>query len=475
MNGTGNLPVTQIIRHSLLGVFFLILLIVPNTAVRAQSILRDAEMELFFHQISDPLFEAAELTPKNVHMYLIGDKSLNAFVTGGQNIFIHAGLFLEADHVGQLIGVIAHETCHIACAHRIAGRDAAAAAGNYSILSMVLGAVAIAAGAGDAGLGLILGGQTTSQFQYLAYNRGQESEADIAGARYLEATGQSGRGLIEFFEKLRDQEVLALRRQDPYVRSHPLNRTRIQRLENVVSSSPYYNTAPDDAINKQFRRLQAKLYGFVHKPRATLAKYPTSDTSVEARYARVYAYHKALEWDLAIAEADELIKLEPFNPYFHEIKGQILFENHKVDEALESFEQAIRFAPTEPLLKTAYGQAILSKDDKSLIPSAIYILEEATRNDPYNTFAWYNLARAYGSLGNNAMANLATAERFFAARRLPQAYHHAKRAQPDLKIGSPQWIRAQDIMAASESAAFQSEERPRLPRQRVDESLTPDS
>lgn len=435
--------------------------------VSAQSILRDAETEAFLHEASEPIFRAAELTPASVHMYLLNDPSINAFVTGGQNIFIHSGLILNADDVTEFLGVIAHETCHIACGHRLRRGDAFANVGTTTILSMVLGAAAILAGGADAGMGIMMAGQSMAQGQFLAYTRGEESEADLAGARYLEASGVSGEGMIRFFDKLRDQEILAQVRQDPYVRSHPLNRTRILQLQEAVEGSPAFGKAPDTTLNEKFLRLKAKLLGYLYEPRRTLRVYPLSDTSIAARYARVYAYHKALEWDLALAEAEELVKAEPNNPYFHEIKGQILFENGRVKDSLPVFQQAVDLAPKEPLISTALGQAMVSLEDEAMMARAIPILEDATRQDSGNSFAWFNLAKAYSWTGREAEASLATAERYYSAGVAPLAVMHARRAMEGFKTGTPEWLRAQDILYVSQEAVEKLERQQRRQRRRL--------
>lgn len=435
----------------------------------AQSILRDAETEAFFRQIGYPIFDAAGLNPSSVHIYLLNEKSINAFVTGGQNIFFHSGLILAADDVDELMGVMAHETCHIACGHRVRRGNAAAQAGNFSILSLVLGAAAIAAGAGDAGIGILSAGQTVAQRQFLSYTRGEEAEADLAGARYLDTVGVSASGMIRFFDKLRDQEILAQVRQDPYVRSHPLNRTRIMNLQEDTADAVYINTPPNPQFNEIFYRLQAKLGGYLDDPRQTLRKYPPGDTSIKARYARVYAYHKALEWDMAIAEADALIAAEPNNPFFYEIKGQILFENGRIEESLPVLQQAMALAPFEPLIATAYGQALVSFEDPSRMKEAIPILEAATHRDRTNSFAWFNLAKAYSWLEMEPEAALATAERFYSVGRPSMALIHARRAVEGFDTGTPQWIRAQDILQIAENAARQQGSRN---RRRVSFGLT---
>lgn len=434
-------------------VSLLLLLVLPFSAARAQSILRDAETEAFLHEASDPLFIAAGLDPRSVHLYLLNENSINAFVAGGQNIFIHSGLILAADDVNEFLGVMAHETCHIACGHRVRRGDAAVVAGTTSILSMVLGAAAILAGGGDAGMGIFMAGQSMAQGQFLAYTRGEESEADLAGARYLEESGVPGEGMIRFFDKLRDQEILAQIRQDPYVRSHPLNRTRILQLQEAVEKSPFHEKGPDPELNEKFLRLKAKLAGYLFEPRRTLRDYPLSNTSASARYARVYAYHKALEWDLALKEADALIAMEPDNPYFYEIKGQILFENGRVEESLPVFRRAVTLAPREPLISTALGQAMVSTEDDKMMAEAIPILEDATRQDRGNSFAWFNLAKAYAWVGREAEASLATAERFYSAGAPMQAVMHAHRAMQAFDEGTPEWLRAQDILYVSEEAA----------------------
>ncbi|MBV1901474.1 MAG: M48 family metalloprotease, partial [Kordiimonadaceae bacterium] len=412
----------------------------------------NAETEAFFHEISDPLFLAAGLNPKDVKMYLLADTSLNAFVSGGQNIFINSGIIIKSDNVNQLLGVISHETGHISGGHLSRFGDVGKIAGNTSILSMVLGAAAILAGSPDAGIGIFMAGQSVAMGQVLAYTRVQESSADQAGASFLEATATSGIGLIEFFEKIRHQEILAQVRQDPYIRSHPLNSQRILALNGVVKTSKYYRKPPDPRLNETFRRLKAKIIGYLYPPARTLKLYPLSDTSPAARYARVYAYHKALEWDLALAEADALIALEPDNAYFYEIKGQILFENGKVKDALPIFEQAVHYAPQQPLVATALGQAMVSLEDPVMMDKAIPILKNATRQDTGNSFAWFNLAKAYSWNGKNAEASLATAERFYSAGVPPQAMMHAKRALDSFSPGTPEWLRAQDIFFVSKEA-----------------------
>lgn len=431
----------------------LALLFLTSQSASAQSLLRDAETEAFLKRAFRPILEAANLTPESVHIYLIHDSSLNAFVMGGQNIFIHSGLLLAADDINQLLGVVAHETGHIAGGHLRRRDETASASSMMSIVSMVLGAAAIAAGGGDAGMGIIMAGQSMAQSTYLKYSRIQESNADQAGASYLEKSGISGRGLIEFFEKLRHEEIMRHIRQNPYVRTHPLNRDRMMSLEGVVMDSPYSQTPPDAELNAEFLRIKGKLYGYTTKSEITLAKFPVTDTSPQAQYARVYAYHKSLEWDAALAEIAAMEKKEPNNSYLYEIQGQILVENQRVNEALVPLRRAVELNPQETLILTALGQALVALEDDQYLDEARKHLELATALDAENTFGWYNLAIAYMRLGEPALASLATAERYNVMRNGHMAAMHATMALEGLKEYTPKWLRAQDILYINEALA----------------------
>lgn len=443
--------------HSIAVTILIILYVSLTSTVKAQglSILRDAETEAFLREIGTPVFEAANLTPENVHLYLVGDKSINAFVTGGQNIFFHSGLIMRMDDVDQLLGVLAHETGHIAGGHSVRTQEAFSNAGNFSIASMVLGVAAILAGSPDAGMAAIMAGQQMTLGTMLSYSRTQEATTDQAGAKYLETIGVSGKGLISFFETLQEQELLYRASRNPYMRTHPLTSHRILRLESVVTSSPHYNKPPNPSWNNKFLRVRAKMEGYINGTAQTLRKYPTSKQTIPAKYARVYAYHKSLNWDAALKEVNELIQLEPDNPYFYEIKGQVLFESGQLNEALAPFKRAAELAPSEALILTAYAQALVTIEgkggsvNKENMRKALPILKKATALDKTNSFAWFNLAKAYSGLEEKGLASLATAERYYSVGQMQQADFHAHIAQKEFDEGSYEWMRAQDIIIAA--------------------------
>jgi len=418
----------------------------------AQSILRDAETEAFFRDLTKPLAEAGGLDPRSVQVMLINDNSINAFVAGGQNVFFHSGAITEADNVNQIQGALAHELGHITGGHLVRFSEGASAATGISLVSLLLGAAAIAAGAGDAGMAVLAGGQQAAMGKFLAYTRNQESSADQAGATFLTKAGISGRGSIDFFKKLQNQEYrYAIPQDDSYARTHPLSGERIAALEETYEKSPAWDRPTDPALEKRFQRIKAKLAGFINEPKRTLQLYPETDRSEAARYARAYAWHKSAYPDKAAAEVDALLATAPNDPYYLELKGQILLESGKVREAIPPLRQAVKLAADQPLIAATLGHALISTEEKADAEEAKNILRAAVARDNSNPFAWYQLGIAYERDGDEARAALATAERYNLMGAPQMALPNARRALAALKTGTPDWLRAQDIVMVSEA------------------------
>lgn len=435
-------------RRSLTTIIAVLACLLPglNAAAQAQSVLRDAETEAFFRDISKEMIVGAGLDPKNVQIILVGDPSINAFVTGGQNIFIHSGLIAAADNVNELQGVIAHELGHIAGGHNVRFNEGAGPASKISLLSLVGAAALIAAGAGEAGLAVLGLGTAAAQGKFLSFTRDQESRADQAGAVYLSKAGLSGRGSIAFFQKLLGQEYrLAIKQENEYARTHPLSGTRIANLENVYAHDPAWNRPPDPRLNARFLRIKGKLIGFVAEPPRVLQLYPNSDQSVPAHYARAYAWHRSAYADQAAAEADALLRTAPADPYFLELKGQILLENGKVADAVPVLRAAVANAPNEPLIMTLLGHALISTENPVDFAEAEPLLKNALARDRENPFAWYQLGVIYDRMGDAPRAALAAAERYSLEDNAKGAAANARLALAGLPPGTPDWIRAEDI------------------------------
>ena len=359
---------------------FLAVLIWAVQPVSAQSVLRDAETEALLDDMAAPLVEAAGLAPGNVDIILINDPSINAFVAGGQAVYVHTGLLNAADTANEVQGVIAHELGHITGGHINRFEEGMSAAGNISILSLLLGVGAALAGAGEAGIGIIQAGQRAALGSFLAFNRVQEASADAAGAEYLSEAGISGRGSLAFFGKLLNQEFRYYRRQDDeaaFTRTHPLSGDRIARLREVYERDPAWDAPDDQAIQQRFMRVKAKLYGYLSTPERTLQSFPEYDTSVPARYARAYAYHKSALVDKAIAETNALLESDPQNPYFYELKGQVLLESGKPDEALTYLRSATDLSRNEPLIASMFGHALIATENQDNFVEAERVLRAA--------------------------------------------------------------------------------------------------
>ncbi|MPT48494.1 MAG: tetratricopeptide repeat protein [Sphingobium sp.] len=412
----------------------------------AQQILRDAETEAFLKQISEPLIRASGLDPRNAEVLLINDPSINAFVAGGQIVWIHSGLFTSADNVNQIQGVIAHELGHIEGGHIIRSSEGMKAVTGITLLTMLLGAAALAAGGGEAGMGIMAAGQQAAMGKYLAFSRAQESSADLAGARYLSAAGISGKGSLEFFKKLQNQEYrLAIPQEDSYGRTHPLSGERISVLREVYEPDPAWNAKTPADTEAQFQRIKAKLSGFVADPPQTLRNYPESDQSIPAHYARAYAWHKSAYPDKAMAEVDALLKLKPHDPYFLELQGQVLLENGRPADAIAPLREATRLTNSQPLIASLLGHALIATEDNRNLPEAQQVLRAAVGKDRENPFAWYQLGMVYERQGDLARAALATAERYSLMGQEGLAMRSAEAAMAGIPPDSNDYLRAQDI------------------------------
>lgn len=416
----------------------------------AQQILRDAETEAFLADLSRPLVEAAGLNRRNAQVLLINDPEINAFVAGGQIVWIHSGLFTAADNANQVQGVIAHELGHIEGGHVIRSSEGIKEATGITLLSLVLGAAAVAAGGAEAGMGIIGAGQQAAMGKYLAFSRTQESSADLAGARYLSKAGISGKGSLEFFKKLQNQEYrLAIPQDDSYGRTHPLSGERIAVLREVYEPDPAWNKAPPPALEARFERIKAKLSGYVSDPAQTMRIYPESDRSIPAHYARAYAWHKSAYPDKALAEANALLAAQPHDPYFLELKGQILLESGRPADAIAPLREAVQRSENQPLIAVLLAHSLIATENEKNFAEAEQVLRFAVARDRENPFAWYQLGIVYERRGDTARAALATAERYSLEGNHPFALRSAEAAMTGLKEGTNDYLRAQDIAMAT--------------------------
>lgn len=414
----------------------------------AQTVLRDTEIEQFLDDYSRPVFRAAQIPADQIEILLIGDQSFNAFA-GGLLMGVNSGLITISDTPSQIQGVIAHEAGHIAGGHTTRSDEAYASATRPMLLSLVLAAGAIAAGATDAGLGILGLGQTIGIANALKYSRAQESSADQAALTYLDAIGRSGNGLIESFEKLRNEQLIHGGRINPYMQTHPLAVQRVTALQERARQSKYFDVKDSPEEIARLRLIQAKIKGFMQDVNSTLREYPLSDQSEPAHYARAVAYYRSADLDRALKEINTLLEKHPQNPYFQELKGQMLFEFGRIAESIEPHRRSTELEPGKALLLINYGRALAATEEPENLELAVKELKSALLIESDNSFGWFELARAYGSLGKEPLADLAMAESRYNDGAKPDAAKFAMRARNGLKKGTPEWRQATDIIVAS--------------------------
>jgi predicted Zn-dependent protease len=417
----------------------------------AQGLIRDAEIEHTIRAYATPLLRAASLVPEDVNFHLLRSPELNAFVARGQRIFLSTGLLMRSEHPGQVIGVIAHEIGHITGGHLARLEGAISDAEDQALIGSIIG-IAIGVLAGDPGAAAAgsAKAQDIALQNLLKFSRTQERSADQVAVNLLDQTQASAKGLLEFFEVLQDQELLHRSRQDSYVITHPLTRDRIAFMEDHVAKSRYSNAVIPSALKAEHDRMTAKLAGFLNPTSKTLRDYKADDPSVAARYARSIAYYRDANLKEALPLIDSLIAQMPDDPWFQELKGQMLFENARGAEALPFYQKSVDLRPNEPLLRVGLAHVLIELDEPGMIQKAEAHLKQALRRERYMPIAWRLAAITYGRNGELGLSALSLAEYNLLTGHPFDAMGQAQKAMRLLKEGEPAWLRAQDLFDTAE-------------------------
>ena len=418
---------------------------------RGLPIIRDAEIEQLLRDYVQPILRVAGLAKQNVRVVIVNDRSFNAFVVDGHRIFINSGALLESATPNQVIGVLAHETGHIAGGHLSKLRSQLANAETMSILALLVGIGATFAASragnnigGNAAAVALQAPQSMMQRSLLAYQRQHEDQADRAGVKFLTASGQSSKGMYDTFKRMADQQLFAARGADPYLQSHPLASERIAALAGIAKNQ-YWDKKDAPELQLRHDLMRAKLYGFMDGPGTIARRYTGSDQSLPARYARAIASYRHGDIRSALAQIDGLIQAQPDNPYFHELKGQALLETGRAAEAVAPLRRAVATAPNPLLIKVMLAQAMIATKDTKLADEAIAYLRQALTTDPDIADGYAQLAMAYGRKGDYAQADLASAQAAFTRGDIGTARQLAARAKDRFPVGSPGWVKADDI------------------------------
>jgi predicted Zn-dependent protease len=419
--------------------------------------IRDAEIEQLLRDYTQPVLRAAGLAQQNVQVVIINEPTFNAFVVDGRRIFVNSGALMESTTPNQIIGVLAHETGHIAGGHLAKLREQLARAQTQAILATILGVGAVVAGAtagrnsgnnglGSAGAAALSAPQEVIRRNILSYQRQQEESADRAGVRFLNATGQSPKGMYDTFKRMSEQLLFLARNADPYAQSHPMPAERVAALVEFARTSPYWDKKDDPALQLRHDLMRAKISGFMERPDTVLRRYPMSNDTLPARYARAIAGFKHGDLRNAVAQIDALLQVQPNNPYFHELRGQALLEGARPNEAIAPLRRALQLSNNSPLIAMMLGQALVASNNSALADEAIGILRTALAREPEAPIGYTNLAMAYGRKGNFAEADLASAQAAFLRGDMKTARDLASRAKTRFAVGSPGWVKADDIV-----------------------------
>ncbi|MBN9008246.1 MAG: M48 family metallopeptidase [Rhizobiales bacterium] len=421
-------------------------------------VLRDTETEQLLRDYTRPILRVAGLAKQNIQMVIINDKSFNAFVADGRRIFVNYGAIMQSTTPNQLIGVLAHETGHLAGGHLSKFREQLARTQTQMIIAMLLGAGAIAAGAarggGSTGAASNIGAaamsapQAIARRSLLSYQRQQEENADRAGVKFLTETGQSAKGMYETFKRFTDESLFAAHGADPYVQSHPMPADRVAALAELAKTSPYWDKKDDPALQMRHDMVRAKISAFMERQDTVYRRYPMSDTSLPARYAHAISTYLHGDLRSALAQIESLIKLQPQNPYFYEVQGQALLEGGHPAEAIAPLRRAVQLSHNAPLIEMLLGQALVASNNKAYTEEAISILRAALAREPEAPLGYMQLAMAYGRKGDYAQADLASAQAAYLRGDNKTARELAARAKTRFAIGTPGWVKADDIVSA---------------------------
>src|SRR5579859_1032201 len=428
---------------------------VPAQENKGPPVLRDTETEQLLREYTRPILRVAGLEKQNIQMVIINDGSFNAFVADGHRIFVNYGAILQSETPNQLIGVLAHETGHLAGGHLAKLHARLAQAQTQMIIAMLLGAGALVAGASqnssgvaNAGAAVIAGPQEMIRRSLLSYQRQQEESADRAGVKFLTETGQSAKGMYETFKRFTNDSLFAARGADPYLQSHPMPADRVAALEVLAHASPYWDKKDDPALQLRHDMVRAKISAFMERQDTVYRRYPLSNTSLPARYARAITTYLHGDLGNALAQIDGLIQIQPNNPYFYELRGQALLEGGKPTEAITPLHKAVALSNNAPLIEMLLGQALVATDNKAYTDEAITILRAAVARETEAPLGYSQLAMAYGRKGDYAEADLASAQAAYLRGDNKTARELASRAKTRFAIGTPGWVRADDIVSA---------------------------
>jgi predicted Zn-dependent protease len=250
---------------------------------------------------------------------------------------------------------------------------------------------------------------------------------------------------MEFFEYMNRYHSNPM--ANKYDQTHPLSQERLTAIRNFYNKSKFQHTKHDDELEYRWNRAVAKLKAFTVEPSKILDLITRSSSEEITFYIKAINYFRNSDINTAIKYVDKLIILKPQDPFYHELKGQILFEYGK-KEALDSYQVATRLRSDDLLIRL--GKAIVGisvySDDVSKMREFYKDLKFVYDKEPNNITVLYYLTVFYEKADRKAESLLYSAILAYKTGNFDRAKGLAKEAIKGLKKGSPEWHRASDII-----------------------------
>lgn len=426
-------------------VLFIILCVIFATPGYAASLINDTETERVITDLIAPLASAADIPDGRLRVHIVGDNQFNAFVMGGEDVYVYTGLLTQIKSPDALQAVVAHELGHTIGGHMTQMSDRMSAEMLRTMIIQALGIGLMAVGGDPSlGAGVLAGSSGVAQQSMLAFTRDEERIADDMGLKLMIRAGLNPDGFVQVFEQMGHMTGALESRINPNRINHPLTAERLNNVRAQIEKmdSDYIpNNAPTDAQRSEFELVRAKLIGYLDSAENVATAYPKSDTSDAALYAHAIAYMRGGNLDAARTTTLALIERAPDNPYFYELLGDVEYQLGHYDDSVSAYEKSLELTDNAPQIETALALVLSERNKSGDRARAIELCKRALLTSPMPLTYWV-LARAY----DDGRADWARAEYYHMMGKKELAREYARRARKSLKPNTPEYIKSGDIL-----------------------------
>ena len=413
--------------------------------VWAASLINDTETERVITELIEPLAAAANIPDGRLRVHIINDNEFNAFVMGGEDVYVYTGLLTQIKSPDALQAVIAHELGHTLGGHMAQMADRMNAEMTRTMLIQALGIGLMAVGGDPSlGAGVLAGSSGIAQQSMLAFTRDEERIADDMGLKLMIRAKLDPNGFIQVFEQMGHMTGALESRINPNRINHPLTAERLSnvraQMEKIERGYQPQN-APTNNQRAEYELVRAKLIGYLDSAENVATAYPNSDTSDAALYARAIARMRVGNLDDARIGTLTLISHNPQNPYFYELLGDIEYQLGHYDDSVDAYEKSLELTENAPQIETALALVLTERNKPDDRARAIEMCKRALLAEPMPLTYWV-LARAY----DDGRADWARAEYYHMIGNDKKAREYARRAQKSLRPNTPEYIKSGDIL-----------------------------